>query len=172
MLWLVSYFQPLVVSSPVGPNDIRFIHVSHGTVTFARLWASVPPPESGITIDVTSLGERHLTYSHGSGSSGAPVGRPVWFYARGSSRGRTQIDTYVITEGSYYWSVSLGFLTLVLVTPTIVVLVRSARRKRRLKIGCCTVCGYDLRATPDRCPECGTEPPAAQRKAQGLNPGL
>jgi hypothetical protein len=44
--------------------------------------------------------------------------------------------------------------------PMVVVGARAVRRRRistlREADKLCVLCGYDLRATPDRCPECGT----------------
>jgi hypothetical protein len=61
-----------------------------------------------------------------------------------------------------YW-VAVGGLAM----PALVYL---AIWKRRKKSGCCAVCGYDLRASPERCPECGTATPV--RLSGGLgSPG-
>jgi hypothetical protein len=51
-----------------------------------------------------------------------------------------------------------GLLFAVLPTLRLRAILRTRRENR---IGLCQHCGYDLRATPDRCPECGHIPTAA-----------
>ena len=55
-----------------------------------------------------------------------------------------------------YWRVPLWIPTvLCLVCPAYLLTLRHRRRKRK-KLGWCVKCGYDLRGSKDRCPECGT----------------
>jgi hypothetical protein len=62
-------------------------------------------------------------------------------------------------------------LVLFLLFPAIRVAIW-VRHRRRNRTGLCAVCGYDLRATPDRCPECGLKisPAGAGRLLFAENP--
>jgi hypothetical protein len=63
-----------------------------------------------------------------------------------------------------HWLFVLVFAVLPLIQIT-----RLIRRRRQPRAGLCRVCGYDLRATPDRCPECGAKPsvPLCRRERLG-----
>ena len=50
--------------------------------------------------------------------------------------------------------------------PAVWLISRLGRRRvarQRREAGCCVRCGYDIRATPDACPECGATAAAAAR---------
>ena len=78
-----------------------------------------------------------------------------WTYTQFNGR-----KTFIL--GISYWPIAL-----LASVPLVMPLVRraaawNARRKADL-IGKCVRCGYDLRATPARCPECGHVPVADDR---------
>jgi hypothetical protein len=68
-----------------------------------------------------------------------PLSVPVWLW--------------VLRMPYWFVIVAFGFLPSI----WIISISRNLLRTKRLP-GHCLVCGYDLRATPDRCPECGTTP--------------
>jgi hypothetical protein len=84
------------------------------------------------------------------------VGRPKGNWAIG---GRTLWIAYVP-----YW-----FLATITAMPPLLFVVTLRRRARRRATGICAQCGYDLRASPDRCPECGT--PVSRMNETGAGSG-
>ncbi len=72
-------------------------------------------------------------------------------FTNGSGPYNMYAETFVIP----YWAI----VSAALVLPAIG--MKSFYRRRtlcRLERGICRGCSYDLRATPDRCPECGLVP--------------
>jgi hypothetical protein len=62
-------------------------------------------------------------------------------------------------EAWFGWSCTFfAFLTFGLLLWRAHLIRRSDERERS---GLCPHCGYDLRGMPDRCPECGAEPPVS-----------
>ncbi len=71
-----------------------------------------------------------------------------------------RVTTYY--DAGDHWVYNLAFWTPTLLFGTAAVLLprrplESLRRRKRKKLGLCLQCGYDLRASKDRCPECGEE---------------
>jgi hypothetical protein len=82
-------------------------------------------------------------------------------FARGFGAGRGYYTSSLVMVARSGFVVPHWFVALVLaVLPAVVAATRlAARRRRRQRTDVCANCGYDLRASPERCPECGAAVP-------------
>lgn len=74
----------------------------------------------------------------------------AWYSIQHPKTGNAQAEAV-----APFWSIA----AMTALLPLIWMMLRlrsSARGSRKTSLGLCRSCGYDLRATPERCPECGT----------------
>jgi hypothetical protein len=143
-LWMRSlrHSEIVVLITHEGTHHYAF-EWDNGRFDFEIGWSNlfnwVPPP---------SYHGWHL--SEIGRDSTAPYWNSYWSSFNVGYGDRWQ-TSFGVRAGLRFWEISL-----ILSALPCLWWIAKARERRIRRRGLCPVCGYDLRATPDRCPECGT----------------
>jgi hypothetical protein len=148
------------------PDGVRVPHILSGPTI---RWCTQPPTmygpmvteDTSLEIDYTALHawassvsparfHRNRAFVYGTWRMFGPVvrGQPAMLVEE-------QHDLFV---PGLYFSALLALPAAVNLLLVMTWVRRRARRHERVRRGACGECGYDLRASPGRCPECGVVP--------------
>lgn len=167
-LWDAAFWCPkdrdeLAVRSARGRVEFRLTFDQHAR--FPRhLWLGygrASPPVKPMTSSSTSSVPYTDLLIGGSSLDDLFWGDDLFNRARLLNCGGVAIDRATwwnpAKSQKRFWALTVPhwLLATLLAIPPAVSLARAMRRFRRRRAGLCVCCGYDLRASPERCPECG-----------------
>jgi hypothetical protein len=154
--WIRSYVEAdswLYVPKASQPHPV--CRSEHGRVTLGVVWTD---PKDRRSEDLLQMFlDPGLHWKSWKASTDVP--RMFW-----QQYGYHHDDDQALNlVGTHFWCLTLPhwLLLVVLGVLPVIRITRFIRRRRQHREGCCQTCGYDLRATPDRCPECGTVVPSS-----------
>jgi hypothetical protein len=171
LLWMASYFW--YASLTKGPafgragTDRQYTVYFHagiiGLTTWRVDWNKPPPPSR----DLWRITAWHARRVWRDIKDEFLMGLTKFQYRGGESR----IKVGALRER--HLRISYAFPTAVFAVAPLVWLRRVVRVRHRRTAGQCQRCGYDLRASPDRCPECGAITPETHSAVHPLtNPSI
>jgi hypothetical protein len=144
VLWIRSYWNEDVVSISSG-RQLLVCESDSGTTAF--VWdTGFPHPQPVLVTRPAGSGRLWLR---------SYVNEEGWHGIENNIQWRHVYETTVTFRVAILRSAYLAMVTSLL--PAIKALAFVFRRRKNVR-GCCSTCGYDLRATPNLCPECGAVP--------------
>jgi hypothetical protein len=147
----------------VNHETRRFANIgaswNHGGVYLIYLLARVRPDSEQLPRPLLHGGAAHWT-------SAVSANPSQWSYREISQSGYV-LQPHVWVIEAPFWSLAIACA----VAPSLWLCRWRSRHsvQRRLSKGQCVKCGYDLRATPDRCPECGAVPEKLKVESDSLS---
>lgn len=166
VVWGASYIQPLMMSVPYTPQQVWFIDASDGRirVTYQRV---LPSGANGWIADARTFQAITLRDTAGNVVSESRDTmyrdkRGVWWLDHNSGNHflwDPPTPTPTVELRMDFVFIPIWLLVALAMLPTLASRIRTAIARRLwARRGMCLNCGYDLRGTPERCPECGRVP--------------